>query len=69
MPRLDPHPDAVEARRLAAKAGLVMFEKPVPAGTMFHVHRRLPDGRTTFLGKRGTPEGVRAFVARLARAH
>ena len=69
MARLDPHPLAVEARRIARAAGLVVFEKPHHGGTLFRVVRKLPDGRVAHLGTRGSPETLRAYVARLAQAH
>lgn len=69
MPRLNPDPSAVEARRIAKAAGLVAFETPHGAGTLFRVVRKLPDGRTAHLGTRGTPEALRAYVAKLAGAH
>lgn len=69
MPRLNPDPSAVEARRIAKAAGLVVFETHHGAGTLFRVVRKLPDGRTCHLGTRGTPEGLRAYVCKLAGAH
>lgn len=69
MPSLDNHPLAVEARRIAKAAGLVVFEKPHHGGTIWRIARKLPDGRTTHLGTRGTPEALRTFVAKLAAAH
>lgn len=69
MPSLNPHPQAVEARRIAKAAGLVVFEKPHAGGTLFRVVRKLPDGSTTLLGTRATPEGLRAYVCKLAEAH
>lgn len=69
MPRLDPHPQAIEARRIAKAAGLVVFEKSHADGTLFRVARKLPDGRTCHLGTRGTPEALRAYVGKLAEAH
>ncbi len=69
MPSLDTHPLAVEARRIAKAAGLVVFEKPHHGGTIWRIARKLPDGRTTHLGTRGTPEALRTFVAKLAAAH
>lgn len=56
----------VEARQIARDHGLVLCEKPIePGKTSYIVFRRLPQGRKTFLGKRGTPEGVRAYIAKL----
>ncbi len=69
MPRLNPDPNAIEARRIAKAAGLVVFEKPHAGGTLFRVVRKLPDGRTAHLGTRGTPEALRAYVCKLAGAH
>lgn len=70
MSACTPDPQLIEARRIAKAHDLVMIEKPLTAGkTSYIVFRKLPDGRTTFLGKRGTPEGVRAYVARLANFH
>lgn len=69
MPALNPHPLAVEARRIAKDAGLVIFERPHHGGTVWQVSRKLPDGRITHLGHRGTPEALRAYVAKLATAH
>lgn len=69
MPHLNPHPQAVEARRIARANGLVVFERPHGTGTLFRVVRKLPDGRTTHLGTRGTPEALCAYVCKLAGAH
>lgn len=69
MPRLNPHPQAIEARRIAKDAGLVVFEKPHAGGTLFRVVRKLPGGGTAHLGTRGTPEGLRAYVCKLAKFH
>lgn len=67
MSRVNPHPFAVEARRIAKAAGLVVFEDA--AGATFTVARKLPDGRCIPIGKRSSPEGLRSYVRRLARAH
>lgn len=69
MSTLNPHPSAIEARRIAKAAGLVVFEKPHHGGTLFRVVRKLPNGRTAHLGTRGTPEALRAYVSKLAGAH
>lgn len=69
MPALNTHPLAVEARQIAKAAGLVIFERPHSSGTVFQVSRKLPDGRITHLGHRGTPEALRTYVAKLAAAH
>lgn len=70
MTRHSPHQQLVEARQIAKDHGLVLFEKSIePGKTSYIVYRKLPDGRKTFLGKRGTPEGVRAYVAKLANFH
>ena len=69
MSQLNPDPLAVEARRIAKAAGLVVFEKPHAGGTLFRVARKLPDGRMAHLGTRGTPEGLRAYVCKLASFH
>ena len=69
MPRLNPDPKAIEARRIAKAAGLVVFEKPHAGGTLFRVVRKLPHGGTCHLGTRATPEGLRAYVCKLAGAH
>ena len=69
MSRLDPHPLAVEARRIAKAAGLVVFEKPHRGGTLWRIARKLPDGRMAHLGTRATPESLKTYVAKLAAAH
>jgi len=69
MPRLNPDPKAIEARRIAKAAGLVVFEKPHQGGTLFRIARKLPNGTTTHLGTRATPEALRAYVCKLAGAH
>jgi hypothetical protein len=70
MTRHSPAQQLTEARQIAKDHGMVLFEKPIePGKTSYIVYRKLPDGRKTFLGKRGTPEGVRAYVARLANFH
>ncbi len=69
MPSLNPHPQAIEARRIAKAAGLVVFENPHQGGTLFRVVRKLPGGGTCHLGTRGTPESLRAYVQKLAAAH
>ena len=70
MTRHSPHQQLVEARQIARDHGLVLFEKSVePGKTSYIVYRILPDGRKTFLGKRGSPAGVRAYIAKLANFH
>lgn len=70
MTRHSPAQQLTEARKIAKDHGLVLFEKPIePGKTSYLVYRLLPDGRKTFLGKRGTPETVRAYIAKLARLH
>ena len=69
MPRLNPDPKAIEARRIAKAAGLVVFEKSHAGGTLFRVVRKLPHGGTCHLGTRATPEALRAYVCKLAGAH
>lgn len=60
----------IEARQIAKDHGLLVIDCPVePGKTDYVVYRRLPDGRKSSLGKRGTPEGVRAYVAKLANFH
>lgn len=57
-----------EARQIAAEHGLVVFEKsPSPGQTDYIVVRKLPDGRVTRLGKRGTVGALCAYIARLTR--
>ena len=59
-----------EARQIAKDHGLVLFEKSIePGKTEYSVCRPLPDGRKSWLGKRSTPEGVRALVVRLTNFH
>ena len=65
MSQLNPDPLAIEARRIAKAAGLVIFE----TDGVFQVVRKLPDGRTARLGKRRTPAGLRAYVCKLASLH
>jgi len=70
MTRHSPAQQLKEARQIARDHGLVLFEKPIePGKTIYIVYRMLPNGRKTFLGKRGTPEGARAYVAELANFH
>lgn len=70
MTRYSPNQQLIEARQIAKDHGLVLLEKPVePGKTSYIVYRKLPDGRKTFLGKRGTPESVRAYVAKLTNFH
>lgn len=69
MPALNTHPAAVEARRIAKAAGLIVFEKPHHGGTLWRVVRRLSDGRVAHLGTRATPESLKTYVARLAAVH
>ena len=67
MTRHSPLQQLKEAKQIAKDHGMVLFEKPIePGKTSYIVSRKLPDGRKTFLGKRGTPEAIRAFVAKLA---
>lgn len=66
MTRHSPAQQLTEARQIARDHRLLLIEKPVePGKTSYIVYRPLPNGRKTFLGKRGTPEGIRAYVARL----
>lgn len=53
----------IDARRMARRAGLLLIEKP---GPIWYIYRPLADGTKTFLGKRGKPRGVLAYVERLA---
>lgn len=65
MSQLNPDPLAVEARRIAKAAGLVVFE----SDGVFQVVRKLPDGRVARLGRRSTPAALRAYVCKLAKFH
>lgn len=64
----DPARELAEARRISRASNLLLKEKLVDEDRVSYiVYRILPDGRLTFVGKRGSPAGIRAFVARLAR--
>jgi len=60
----------IEARQIAKDHGLLVIDCPVqPGKTDYVVYRKLPDGSRTRLGKRASPEGLRAYVAKLANFH
>lgn len=67
MSSVTPGSVMVEARRIAREATLLLIEKPGQDRTMYHVYRPLPDGRKSFLGKRGTPSGVHAYLKKLTK--
>jgi len=70
MTRHSPAQQLKEARQIAADHGLFVKDKALRPGiTHWYVYRKLPDGHLTFLGKRGSPEGLRAYVARLTNFH
>jgi len=70
MTRHSPAQQLIEARQIARDHGLLVLDcKVAPGKSEYVVYRTLPDGRRTRLGKRGTPEGVRAYVAKLANFH
>lgn len=70
MTRHSAHQQLVEARQIARDHGLLVIDVKAAAGKTEHVvYRQLPDGRRTRLGKRGTPEGLRAYVCKLANFH
>lgn len=67
MTRHSPAQQLAEARQIAHDHGLLLTEKNLePGKTIYVVYRLLDRGRKTFLGKRGSPEGARAYVAKLA---
>lgn len=67
MTRHSPAQQLKEARQIARDHALLLVEKPIePGKTSYIVYRPLSDGRKTFLGKRGTPAGIRAYVSKLA---
>ena len=57
----------VEARRIARDGGLLVVDKGGYPAPIHYIYRKLPDGRLSFLGKRGTAAGLRAYVARLVK--
>ena len=66
MTRHTPLQQLIEARQIAKDHGLLVKDKVLcPGRTHYYVYRKLPDGHLTFLGKRGSPEGVRAYVAKV----
>lgn len=70
MTRHSPARQLAEARQIARDHGLLLIEKPIEPGKCSYIlYRLLERGRKTFLGKRGTPEGIRAYVARVAKFH
>lgn len=70
MTRHTPAQQLKEAYQIARDHGLLLVEKPIePGKRSYLIYRLLPDGHKTFLGKRGTPEGARAYVAKLANFH
>ena len=54
-----------EARQIAKDHGLFFAEKRIGARTAYLLFRRTPVGKV-FLGKRGSPAGIRGFVAQAA---
>lgn len=67
MTRHSPAQQLTEARQIAKDHNLLLTEKSSePGKTTYYVYRLLDRGRRSFLGKRGTPEGARAYVAKLA---
>ena len=69
MSAVTPGKIMIEARQIARDASLLLIEKSGQGRTMYHIYRPLPDGRKTFLGKRGTPAALHAYLRRLAAAH
>lgn len=70
MTRHSPAQQLIEARQIAKDHGLILSEKSLePGKTEYRVYRKLPSGRPAYLGRRSTPEAVRAYVARLADFH
>ena len=65
MSAVTPGKIMVEARQIARDASLLLIEKPGQGRTMYHIYRPLPDGRKSFIGKRGTPAGVHAYLKKL----
>lgn len=53
-----------EAKRIAADHGCIVSEK----GGKYLVYRKTPM-RPVYLGSRGTPEALRAFVCRVTNFH
>lgn len=66
MVHRDPRQLVKEAKQIARDHGLRLVECQTPAGTDYIIYRPLPDGRTTRIGKRSTPDGIRRFVADVA---
>lgn len=60
------HPLLYSAQLLARASGLRLVAKPTAEGVDYLVYRLLPDGRSTRLGKRSSPEGLHRLVRRCA---
>ncbi len=66
MTRYAPRREMIEIRRAARTHKLLLIEKPIDDGkSIYSVYRILPDGRKSFLGKRGTVIGICAYISRL----
>lgn len=59
-----------EAKQIARDHGLFVAEKPDPRGqTAYVLYRHMPAGPNVFVGKRNTPEAIRALVCKTANFH
>lgn len=54
-----------EARQIAKDTNLFITEKQVGARTDYFLYRKTPTG-PVYIGKRGSPEGIRSFVVNVA---
>lgn len=57
-----------EAKVIARDHGLFVVEKPERAGTRSLLYRSQTTGNV-FLGRRSSPEGIRALVCKVANFH
>lgn len=58
-----------EAKQIARDHGLFVSEKKdIRGNTAYLLYREVP-GRNVFVGKRNSPEGIRALVCKTANFH
>lgn len=74
MTRHSPQQQLKEARAIAQAHHLKVIDftardKSGAPKTEYIVYRKLPDGRSTRLGKRSTPAGLRKYVCDLTKFH